>query len=667
MSSFYFDYDIKNALNSKQDVCNDLKLFIEKQFDSNTNAIKYVLSLVIRREVELDAQGQIISQSFPNPAFKYIHIVHDKKADYVPIKSLMNADNVNYYVDKFNVGVVDENRKEINKKYRYIKYTFNDLNEDEISGFGYIGFTTDQNVESLVENRYYYFCNFTRKEEIWYKIENRGSKLRIEINVPVIKDKIDLNVAFSDAPTYLLQNFFNSVVTITKNDSGKTVVKTINNEQPNKCYKLAFKDLSLNNYLILVKSEVDKGFSLTEKVFDQGTKLYCPFCLEPIGKYCLNRFEKLKHQYTVFNCSSNAYECAVYENDKLVKERIIYCDNYYNIDGSKVHKLLLPKDYIYTNNKIISILGLPASGKSVFLSTLLGLQNGEVADLSYLNAFLKKFNFTFNLDYFKSLGIDELSTSSRALNLYKHQSYIPISDDSNESFEEELSFDEQTMYDDFRIDFSRVNFLRTNTERHFLPFILTSNKTNIILSDIAGEDAKKLENITPEEAKEYGIENKSKKVNLANGYVLLVSPQDSNFEETFKRVLNEDNKNIPIAVVLSKFDEIDTSKFDPSCACLRDDTYQMVLNSYEGSLLKLNIDQSSLEIRDFIKQNIPNVPINELDKFTNVRYFVTSSIGDKSCAVSTSTKGEGAIMFYNTPFRIELPLIWILYHMGIIS
>ena len=303
----------------------------------------------------------------------------------------------------------------------------------------------------------------------------------------------------------------------------------------------------------------------------------------------------------------------------------------------------------------------------MFLSTLLGLQNGEVADLSYLNAFLKKFNFTLNLDYFKSLGIDELSTSSRALNLYKHQSYIPISDDSNESFEDELSFDEQTMYDDFRIDFSRVNFLRTNTERHFLPFILTSNKTNIILSDIAGEDAKKLENITPEEAKEYGIENKSKKVNLANGYVILVSPQDSNFEETFKRVLNEDNKNIPIAVVLSKFDEIDTSKFDPSCACLRDDTYQMVLNSYEGSLLKLNIDQSSLEIRDFIKQNIPNVPINELDKFTNVRYFVTSSIGDKSCAVSTSTKGEGAIMFYNTPFRIELPLIWILYHMGIIS
>ena len=85
MSSFYFDYDIKNALNSKQDVCNDLKLFIEKQFDSSTNAIKYVLSLVIRREVELDEQGQIISQSFPNPAFKYIHIVHDKKADYVPI------------------------------------------------------------------------------------------------------------------------------------------------------------------------------------------------------------------------------------------------------------------------------------------------------------------------------------------------------------------------------------------------------------------------------------------------------------------------------------------------------------------------------------------------------------------------------------------------------
>ena len=84
---------------------------------------------------------------------------------------------------------------------------------------------------------------------------------------------------------------------------------------------------------------------------------------------------------------------------------------------------------------------------------------------------------------------------------------------------------------------------------------------NIILSDIAGEDAKKLENITPEEAKEYGIENKSKKVNLANGYVILVSPQDSNFEETFKRVLNEDNKNIPIAVVLSKFDEIDTQRF----------------------------------------------------------------------------------------------------------
>ena len=66
MSSFYFDYDIKNALNSKQDVCNDFKLFIEKQFDIRRSTVTNILQgmekqeLIIRKSVNNDARLKMI-------------------------------------------------------------------------------------------------------------------------------------------------------------------------------------------------------------------------------------------------------------------------------------------------------------------------------------------------------------------------------------------------------------------------------------------------------------------------------------------------------------------------------------------------------------------------------------------------------------------------------
>jgi hypothetical protein len=132
--------------------------------------------------------------------------------------------------------------------------------------------------------------------------------------------KIDLNIAYSDAPSYQLQNFFNETISLTKGDSLKRISRVINNEHEDKFYKLAFKDLELNNYLILVKDNVDKKSGLREKVMPQDNTVYCPFCLEKINTEYFAQIEKSKSSNNLVSCRGKTSKATIYENDKLVSE-----------------------------------------------------------------------------------------------------------------------------------------------------------------------------------------------------------------------------------------------------------------------------------------------------------------------------------------------------------
>ena len=132
MSKYFFEYGIRKLTNSSEEITSDYMMFIEKDFNSTTNDFNYQLTLVIRREFEQDSKGKIKKQIFPDEKLKYLHILHGKDEMKKPVYAMLKVENERVFKDSFELSSRDVNGKDINKKYRYLKYVYNGLREDNV-------------------------------------------------------------------------------------------------------------------------------------------------------------------------------------------------------------------------------------------------------------------------------------------------------------------------------------------------------------------------------------------------------------------------------------------------------------------------------------------------------------------------------------------------------
>lgn len=680
MNNYYFKYNISKATDPKNPI-NDGFIFLIERF-YNDGRYEYKLNFIIKRKKSSSRGDNHLDLPITDETFygKYLFIAHSKNKNKIqkPIHAISSLSKDEFYVKVVNVS--DENDATgmpLNDQYYYIKCTLNDLREEDITGTGVFGFSDNMNEEPSADHRFFYYCLFQRKTRVPYRIDKTGNKLKITLpNFPDISSDISFSIAYSNVPIYQITNILsdNFVFKSSKKRNRKlkkTIILDDKNVAECKYFRLVINEKELQPLFKLYNegntNEVSKD-SIDEKNTRTNNKL-CPYCFGPLVS-----IDTAKLVNVPISCQGEKpFSKPLIFNDKT-QYNTIYCDNYYDKESLKNSKLKPPKrmeiplELISKNSKntFVSVLGLPASGKSVFLSCLLGLQSGKSSDLTYLNSFLKPFHLEFNLRQGFFVIDDIIGSNGQIIpnkNYYSAQTYGSKIQNN----------DEELIYKDFAIT-SKSQIYRTDEGTNFYPFILQSNPngTNLILRDIAGEDARSMS---------FNVDKQTERVLKSDAHMIFVSPNDQDFKELFEKIIHDSNKNKPIAVVLTKFDLI-CHEFDENCACLVDSTYDLInLSTYRDSYLQKNIDQASMEIRSYIKDNMPalDIKLAEVEqKFKRIKYFAISSLGNEECSTFIDNQSNDDkdnkekklyrnIVFCVKPFRIELPILWILYHTGIIG
>ncbi len=684
MGNFVFKYGIRSCEKMNEKIDN-LWFYIERKLVSNkeNNLFyeKYVLVLVIRRELN-DDDLTLLNKT------PYLRISHSLNERICSCPSLTEMRNID---PKLITRTFDMQQKNTRGEFIYIKYELEDIDEEVINGYGVIEFlkTNDECESANSTNRYFYRIDFRKKIFIEYEIVKLKKKLSIRlIDVPKsVKCNLHFKIAFSADPTYKLEHFLESKIESTINKINRRKCNFIIPIKENELEKIKHitnfylviddeivendgRNLKLSDFFILVNNSKNACKKTKKRKFttieDKGG-IYCPYCLDEINPSVAASARKKHEKFFYCNRKNDKFKA---EKNGIIYSHLVVCEKYSG-DEEKNVPLVIPEEYFSkerlfkkkNKNINISLLGVPDSGKTVFLSRLLGIEDGKNPNLEYLNKVFSRFDIRFKLNNIQYIS---QNTSLKDSNIFHmdnvaSQHYNTLDDLTNGNDIEK--------YSAFKFDNSKEKSngypAHTDTSNIFLPFILMSPQANIVISDISGENAQK--NITSDAMKM----QESRITKNSHAFIVIVSPNDENLGEIWVKIdayiKHKKNSNIPIAVVLTKFDSIDKSSFDKNCFCLRDDTFTMSDGKYENSPLEDAINRSSGEIESYILEKNPGVlPEDYKQKYSNIKFFAISSIGEVSMN-SNNNECDSRLLFYGTPYRIELPLIWIFYLTQIIA
>ena len=142
-------------------------------------------------------------------------------------------------------------------------------------------------------------------------------------------------------------------------------------------------------------------------------------------------------------------------------------------------------------------------------------------------------------------------------------------------------------------------------------------------------------------------------------------------------------ENMPIAIVLTKFDqklksyvdesnpELSGSYFDENCHNTIENVISLFPSNkkYKGSILEKHINDSSYELEHYLRglSNSENTFDSIIENYTNIKFFASSSLGTNYCLSSTNSNNKKEVLFRPRRFRMELPIIWLMYQMGLIK
>lgn len=687
MYNYYFDYKIKNALDGKELLKDDnIMFYIDRLFDDDISKFRYRLVLCIRRKIDEQCVDTIFGcENNPNEK-DYVSIIHfkpgalpsnreDFNSNYYSLFEHPNND-IHYFFEHYTRL---SSNKDDNKECYYLKYVL-DIPEENISSIGMIGFSSSLQECPSLANTYFYEIEFYRKKHIFYSIEKSSKKLKITIkNIPQVLSDIKFVVAGDSSPIYKFDNNIldGFELEMKAGSASRTIEKEfeLSDEQSKyNHFRLAIKTYSNGDEDEYLKNLPSKLFLLyplqapdikdkTDKVEREnvGTeKKICPFCAQELNKDVLQN----KHlQY----CNGELMPVKFLNKKGKKIKKVVACKRYNKSDDKSTVPMVIPPFLLKKKAKtiVIGLSGAASSGKSVFLSSLLKLQNGVSHDLTYLNAYTSFYKNNFELVDLFYVEEKEKETVPTPTN---------ICDLMSQLVKETTNSISSRLYDNFKMNYQLHNglFKKTDTDIFYHPFIFKSNHASFVIKDFAGE-------ILRVESENYDNPLDPKlTIDNSDAYLVLIKPNQTidEFGKTLSRILNnQDNKNKPIAIVLSKFDlfiQQNQDKIDPSLAALVDDTYSLMnLRSYSGSLLEKNVERASEEIKAIIKDTIKSFPFEATEGFTNIKYFAISSLGGdyRSCPENLTNAVDSPnniLGIYLSPYRIELPILWILQQTGII-
>lgn len=390
-------------------------------------------------------------------------------------------------------------------------------------------------------------------------------------------------------------------------------------------------------------------------------KFVCPYCHELIS---------LRDAAAVAQYRSGGVACngtrlsagAVKEKGGAPVSDRLYCKKDLTKNGEKAvfgagWNRLLPAEYLKRINYRIAVIGRKQSGKTVFLSRLLGIDVGGGANCLPLRSSCGK------LFSAEACPIDAVDVSTNAL---------------SGRWERATSSVGGLLYKELGIDVPSGKFPQTtqqNPQLQRCPLFVdvrgraTGMESYIALYDIAGEDVERGEHMDFITAPE------------TLGCFLIIDGDLNKTIENFKvadelsKKLAADKspaaKEVPLAVILTKFDEHE-QYFSPDAHCLRGDIPDMIPENgrYAGSALERNIDMAGAEIYSYLKSHPKMTDVDEcVRNFKNVKFFGVSSLGFAD-AVKPRDEADTSVKrmrFMTSPKRIELPFVWMMKQFGIIE
>lgn len=702
MSRVYFDYQISQPSQESKDLASLVHFETDRYFDEKSKTFRYRLQLIVARNI---TKFDGVNDDYELPLVadikgKYLFVLHGDVNSFSKNDiSFIKNSNKETLFQVFDLSINEQGNAIANDKYRNLKCVFELASEEDITGVGMFGFSDSREVEPSEENRFYYYTKFYKKLVIRYSAERKKSSLKLTFKNLVdlnearavlhpktshagsaaegdatakhepqtmntaerakaktqIPHHLEVRISYNSKITYQRGQLLDDIITIPsgKKKTFKTTLDLSKNPPALACEFFApiIINEPFNNYFIFERVEKKSAKTKYYRANLKNKVKLCP--------YCSNIIVQDKNRTGLLSCQGEPpgqiYD--VYMYDRPVKNAH-FCQDFVSSvlssDEVEPPKFFIPEHYLNkeVKNTIVGLLGLPASGKSVFLSSILGLQNGNDCAPTYLNRFLKHFKTAFE---FEENGELIFNSAHRRYDFQKVKSqYFNLNENSNTQL---------SRFEQFRIDAFNETYQRTPTGQLFYPFILRAPSTNLVIKDISGEDAK---------AGHMLNDPRSNLLNRADAYIVLISVLEpaADFQDTINRIIREENATKPIAICLSKFDMVDLRDFEPNAACLLDDTFPLLdIDTYKDSALSRNIEQSSEELKAYIKEKQTRFPLdNLLGTCKNVRFFALSSIGESRAVVSDGKSDEfNNILYYNTPFRAELPLLWILNQVGIIE
>ena len=468
----------------------------------------------------------------------------------------------------------------------------------------------------------------------------------------------------------------------------------------------------IENGEIVVKAKKSTGRYYTDIGKDKPKT--CPYCFNPLK---LPEDYNKGYSYKLCLCSNvnengeitNGKQFELKKNQKLQKEMgsnryIICCGNEYREDSDLMEKdplyknLVIPHDYISKPSMNVAIVGYTNAGKSVMLSTLLDAKSllneqlvkdqttshdqkmrdaKKTVEANLLSKLVAKYDraktdagvryveltqvVEENKNSTEFLVIDESNLENLTLNTNAGSNKIQELIQKNYRVEVGLPLPEHTTVKEMKdLSFYPFNFKMGNLGYSFFydipgELFTTTAEGNSALRSVRNADCLIL------------IINGYDKNHLGDSI-----KEVSNGLETAKRIMGEEKlRNTPIAVVLAKFDMLQ-KEFDENCHILRENILDLIdqdrkLNKnvkYKDSSVSRHIEYSSYEIEHYLMTHGQANFVESMKKFTYMRYFAASALGSDDCYTHDSEK---ILLHEERPLREELPIIWLMYQMGLIK
>lgn len=597
----------------------------------------------------------------------------------------------------------------------------------KLSGTGIFALVKDEYCIPTPAETYTYSINFGAKQEIIYSIAERRNELIIDIAYPLLRNNLKLLI-FSHQGSKPLEKAYRErsefepiilksgikdylhIKRAVRNAEGFDFRLFFANEEDAKYYLLVDESLETIEEKKLVDtirhedgSVVRLRRSATGRYFDDFGKARvkkCPYCFRPMN---LPENYNKGRGYTICECSGESESSQGHLIDlsgntsiqsNMPKRHIICCGHNYGNEASAgdnhpYKHMILPYDYMHKPSMNVAVIGETNAGKSVILSTLLGARS-YLQEQSVREGADRTEGQAGATSYLLRAIVSRYSDSSESVRLHK-LTQVRVG-------KEEKKFTDLSKCDISALDIDKITLTNEThkliRERYMVevgralprhtegtdikfcglhPFVFDLGTLGYtFFYDIPGEafrsTKKEIDNLR-------GVKNADCLILIINGYAKdhindSIRAVEDGLEAAVKIMGEEKLYNTPVAVVLAKFDMLRDS-FDDNCHILRENILQLIDGEfkkkkavYSNSALERHIDCSSYEIEHYLASQGEKAFVNNMKKFAYLKYFAVSALGSDDCY---SHDAQKILKFHERPLRLELPIIWLMYQMGLIK